>query len=39
MQNAPQSLISLKAEELYQTITSITDLIPEDNGMLQEIKS
>ena len=33
------SEISKKAEEIYQTIKNVIDLIPEDNEMLAEVKS
>lgn len=36
---SPNSAISQKAEEIFQTVRTILDLIPEENEYLKEIKS
>ncbi len=38
MKKVPESSIAKKVEEIFQTITSITNLIPEDDEILQDIK-
>lgn len=39
MNNARETLIFKKSEEILKTIQTITDLIPEDDETLQDIKS
>lgn len=39
MNKLPKSKISEKADEIYRTTQSVCELIPDENKMLQEIKS
>lgn len=39
MNKLPKSKISEKADEIYRTTRSVCELIPDENKMLQEIKS